>query len=197
MKKINKENKKCIITGDLNIDGLKINKNTHVNNFFKTALEHSFIPTITLPTRIIETQISLIDHILINTNTTKNNKNISTGNIYTDITDHLPNFITIKTHKTHKKYKRPVIRIYGEKNMSKFKELIANSDWEDFYNIDDANSALNIFYNTYNKAFNDAFPLKKLSIKRAKDKRWITTALKTSIKTKDTLYKTFQSTLNI
>ncbi len=51
---------------DLNIDGLKINNNEHVNAFFKTILLQYFIPTITLPTRIVETSISLIDHIIIN-----------------------------------------------------------------------------------------------------------------------------------
>ncbi len=66
MAKINKEKKKCIIAGDINTDALKVNMNTgngHVNHFFKTILNKNFIPTITLPTRIIETQISLIDHI--------------------------------------------------------------------------------------------------------------------------------------
>ncbi len=94
--KINLENKKCIIVGDLNIDALKINQNNHVNNFFKTVLEQNFIPTITIQTRIVDYQISLIDHIIISTNVIKSNQHIFTGNIYSDITDHLPNFITIK-----------------------------------------------------------------------------------------------------
>ncbi len=115
MIKINKENKKCIITGDLNIDGLKINRNNQVNNFFRTVLEQNFIPTITLPSRIVESQVSFIDHILINTKVLKHNDNLITGNVYCDITDHLPNFITIKTNKHYIKYERPVIRIYGEK----------------------------------------------------------------------------------
>ncbi len=58
MIKINKENKKCIITGDLNIDGLKINRNNQVNNIFRTVLEQNIIPTITLLTRIVESQVS-------------------------------------------------------------------------------------------------------------------------------------------
>ncbi len=43
MIKINQENKRSIIMGDLNIDGLKINNNEHVNIFFKTILLQYFI----------------------------------------------------------------------------------------------------------------------------------------------------------
>ncbi len=51
--KVNSENMKCIITGDINIDRLKINTNDHVKSFFNIILEQSFIPTITVPTRIV------------------------------------------------------------------------------------------------------------------------------------------------
>ena len=51
LQKINDERKMCIILGDLNIDGLKINLNDNVKNFFDTVLEQNFIPTITVPTR--------------------------------------------------------------------------------------------------------------------------------------------------
>ncbi len=47
MIKLNSENKKCIMTGDINIDGLKISTNDHVKSFFNVTLEQSFIPTIT------------------------------------------------------------------------------------------------------------------------------------------------------
>ncbi len=64
--KINDENIKWIITGDLNIDGLNINMNDHVKPFFNTALQNAFIPTITSPTHIVDSSVSLIDHIWIN-----------------------------------------------------------------------------------------------------------------------------------
>ncbi len=71
LKRINNENKLCIMTGDLNIDGHKINKNDHVKAFFNTALENDFIPTITLPTRIMHSSVSLIYHIFINSQVIK------------------------------------------------------------------------------------------------------------------------------
>ena len=194
MIKINKENKKCIITGDINIDGLKITKNSHIDNFFRTVLQQSFIPTITKPTRIYEgntsLQISLIDHIFISPETIKNGTSITSGNIYSDITDHLPNFITIKTPKFEKN-DRPTVRIYGEKNMAKFKELLAQANWDEFYAAQNENIALGIFYKTFNDIFNKAFPMKKLSRKRSKDKKWITTEIKACIHIKNELYKKY------
>lgn len=149
MKVINKEKKKCILTGDINIDGLKLSKNKHVENFFKTVLQQYFIPTITKPTRIQEDRnglhISLIDHIFINSETVKKDVEIITGNIFSDITDHLPSFITIKSHKKFEKQHRPNIRIYGEKNTATFKTLLADADWTEFYNSQDENKALGIF----------------------------------------------------
>ena len=93
---INKENKQCLITGDVNIDGLKIKSNNEVENFFNMLLEHNFLPTITCPTRIVnnpELHISLIDHIIISSQIVKHSTKIQSGNIYSDISDHLPNFI--------------------------------------------------------------------------------------------------------
>ncbi len=58
--------------------------------------------------------------------------------------------------------------------MAKFKQLIADASWNEFYNTQDVNKALMTFYKIYNSAFDKAFPLKRLSRKRAKDKRWIT-----------------------
>jgi exonuclease III len=188
MIKINKENKKCIITGDLNIDALKININDHVKSFFNTSLEQSFIPTITVPTRIVDSSVSLIDHILVNCQILKENKEILTGNIYYDISDHLPNFIKIKDILTSSKNNRPLVRIFGKKNMNKFKHFIQTASWDAFYEADDPNQALSVFYEIYNEAFDSSFPLVKLSRKRAKDKKWITEGLKISIKHKHKLF---------
>ncbi len=67
--------------GDINIDALKINTNDHVETFLKSTLEQYFMPTITLPTRIVETSISMTDHIIINRHVLKNSKDIVSGNI--------------------------------------------------------------------------------------------------------------------
>ena len=188
MKTINKENKQCYILGDINLDGLKVNFNDHVRKCFDTMLENNFIPTITKPTRIFNSSVSLIDHILINTNTIKDKKSITTGNIYSGITDHLPIFISTKI-KGRCKSERPIIRIFGEKNTNKFTEMIKNTDWSEFYKTNNVDKALDIIYANWSSAYEKSFPQKRLSISKSKEKRWITPELKKLIKMKEISHK--------
>ena len=195
--KVNEENKKCIISGDLNIDGIKLDTNDNVKTFFNMTLEQTFIPTITIPTRITDSSVSLIDHILINSQIIKDKGDIMTGNLYCDISDHLPNFIKIKTKHNFNKTERPMVRIYGQKNMEKFRDFIANSSWEEYFITNDPDKALEIFYRIYNRAHEQAFPLIRLSRNRIKDKKWITEGLKTSIHNKNNLFRKFKFKPNI
>ena len=60
IKKVESENKKVYIVGDLNIDGMKVTANKQVGNFFNMLLDNNYLPMITKPTRIQDTSISLI-----------------------------------------------------------------------------------------------------------------------------------------
>ncbi len=79
-------------------------------------LSNNFIPHITLPTRIADHSISIIDRILLIESDKLCNK-ITAGNIYNNITDHMPNFILIYLHNrdSYKNTKRLIIRLYSEK----------------------------------------------------------------------------------
>ena len=85
------DNTLAIVLGDINIDLLienDVKRNHYLNNYF----EHNFIPCITLPTRITHHSATLLDHIFIkNPKKTIQNK-CSSGNLITDISDHLSNF---------------------------------------------------------------------------------------------------------
>ena len=63
---INRENKKCFLMGDFNIDLLKYNINDNANNFINQMYASSFYPLITKPTRITKTSATLIDNIFVN-----------------------------------------------------------------------------------------------------------------------------------
>ncbi len=62
--------------------------------------------------------------------------------------------------------------------MVKFKELIADASWDEFYNTHDVNKALMIFYKIYNSAFEKAFPLKDYHRKEQKIKNGLPQDLK-------------------
>ena len=193
MKKINKQRKNAIILGDINTDGLKL-YNDYNKLFFDMVLDNNFIPLVTLPTRIQDGTCSTIDHIFINQHLIRNTSKRLAGNIFSDISDHLPNFLIVNNKKNHvpnKKSDRPKVRIFGEKNTAQFKEHLKNANWKEIDDTDDPNVALDIFYKFYNTAFEKSFPVKTLSMKCSKEKKWMNASLRQQINNKNKLYRKF------
>ena len=189
IKKVERENKKVYIVGDLNIDGMKVTENKQVGNFFNMLLDNNYLPTITKPTRIQDTSISLLDHTIVNASTVKNDSKIISGILYSGITDHLPVFISIQeSHRIIPK-ERPLIRIYCEKNINSFQSKLAESNWDKFEESNNCTEALKIFYDIWNKCHNEAFPLTRLSRAKCKQKPWISADLKKEIIIKNKLYR--------
>ena len=188
LEKVNKEKKCCIILGDINIDGMKISKN-EVRDFFEMTLENNFIPIVSMPTRIQKDTCSTIDHIFINTTLIRKTHTRIAGNLYADLSDHLPNFLALGSKKPqHSKENRPKIRIFSEKNTVKFNETLTQANWNNVYNSENPNEALDEFYQIYHKAFDKCFPLKTLSRARARDKSWINPELRKIMVKKEKLY---------
>ena len=189
IQKIEKENKKVYIVGDLNIDGMKVTENKKVENFFNMLMVNNYIPLITKPTRVQDTAISLIDHVIINSNVIKTEAKIKSGVIYSGITDHLPVFMSIQeTHKIIPK-DRPMIRIFNEKNKNTFYKAIENCNWDKYRQTTEVTEALKIFYGNWKVCHDKAFPLTKLSRKKTKSKAWIDADLANAIRYKNDLYK--------
>lgn len=187
--KIETENKKVVIVGDLNIDGMKTTTNKNVEKFFNMILENNYLPLITKPTRIQDLSISLIDHAVINSTVFKTEVNLKTGVINSSITDHLPIFVSIQEEHRIIPKDRPMVRIYNEKNKNKFQTLIKNCNWVEFKQTNDISKALDIFYKNWRKCHENSFPLIKLSRTKTKDKPWISESLKKMIHEKNKLYK--------
>ena len=53
----------CIICGDMNIDLLKTHSDPNASNYLDKLVNNSYLPAITLPTRVTKTTCTLIDHI--------------------------------------------------------------------------------------------------------------------------------------
>ena len=79
--------------------------------------------------------------------------------------------------------------MYGKKNASVFHKKVINSSWQPFFDTYNVDHALDTFYFNINKAFYSSFPLKRLSLKRANDKEWITSSIKKCIHKKEAKYK--------
>ena len=188
LEKVNKEKKCCILLGDINIDGMKISKN-EVRDFFEMTLENNFIPLVSLPTRIQKDTCSTIDHIFINSALVRKTHTRISGNLYADLSDHLPNFLALGSKRPlHSQENRPKIRIFSEKNTENFNNTLLSADWNQVYQTEDPDKALDEFYKIYHKAFEKCFPLKTLSRARAKDKSWMSKDLRKILTKKERLY---------
>ena len=188
---LQRSKKQCIIAGDLNIDLSKFNVDRLTENYLSILFSNNVLPVIYYPTRIAQSSATIIDHIYWCNNKNCNDTTVISGNLYADVSDHLPNFIFInKTLPINKISDRPMIRIYSDKNNKNFCEYLRNVDWGNIlYKETDTNRAYDNFFAEIRQSFETNFPLQRLSRRGSKDKIWITRGLKISSCNKKKLYK--------
>ena len=102
-----------VILGDINMNLLNC-ENPPTSDYLTQLLAHNFIPKITLPRWVKDTSITLIDHIFLRVPKCDIDRPVCCGNLYSEITDHLPNFIAWPCDELSQP-KRPLIKIYSEK----------------------------------------------------------------------------------
>ena len=90
--KINKERKLCLISGDFNINLLNFDKHPSTKDFINTLGSFFLEPHILKPTKITNHSSTLIDNMFFNSIEYQTVR----GNLFHDLTDHLPNFLIIK-----------------------------------------------------------------------------------------------------
>ena len=164
----------------MNYNLLNHDKHTPTQNYFNMLTNASFKPLITKPTRITETNMTLIDHIWTNAikTTTMNKGHI----IITDITDHLPCLVIVKRPDTWiKGYKTVTRRIINDTNRAKFTNKISQiKDVLAFQATNRSEPNLETKYNNYfgqiSQVYEECFPLKTTKIhSKTLSKPWITT----------------------
>ena len=140
-----------------------------------------------LPTHCNGEHPGLLDHVFINFGFSNNNNNrIKSLTVTTDITDHYANIIVIAAKKQRLNYaNRPYIRIYSSNNINEFQRSMSIIDWSMIFNSSSLDNALTLFTETLADTFNKSLPLIKCSIKKLKDKSWLTKDLKKHITTKN------------
>ncbi|XP_071943453.1 uncharacterized protein [Antedon mediterranea] len=191
MQMINKENKLAYITGDMNLDISQHMRDKNIESHLDNIQSQSFTFLINKPTRITENSASIIDNILYNSHLTNN---INNGIIYSDISDHLPIFCinTSETHHYHNNvycYKRE----NKQYNIDHFKHELANQQWQDVLESNDANKAYQHFSTTLQSLVNICFPIKKIKLKANKlQSPWITESIAKSIVTRNKLYSKYK-----
>ena len=193
---------KCevIITGDFNVDLLKINDRLIYNNYFDTIVSNGFVPKITLPTRITSHSQTLIDNIFVKLS---GNFSETTAGILThQIADHNPYFITLdylKLIKNRAKY----TKVYNNnaEAINNFKTEVQQQAIMNKLNINvssDPNLNYNILSDHISTALNKHMPIIITKFKKYRHKKckWITQGILNSIKFRDRLYKRLHNSPN-
>ena len=177
----------AIVIGDINIDLLQEEKE-YVENYITNYFNHNYIPAITIPTRISYHSATLIDHIFIKLPTKFIQNKCSSGNLITDLSDHLPNF-TFLDIDTPSINNRPYRRVFSDNQVKLFLDnMHTEASLIEEKDLTDPNSSYNTMAENYLRLYNKYFPFKQISRKQFKDKPYITTGLKISIRTKNKLY---------
>ena len=204
LEKLNKENKPTIISGDFNIDLLKINNDNQTNDYFNLLTDNNFMPLITLPTRITARSKTLIDNILYN----QFCPDIKCGNLTVSISDHTPQFAIIplasKIYRANKHscYKRDFKNI----NYPQLKNEVTQIDWS-FTNPQFPNSItpetnvdddVNLFLENVNSIIDKHAPLKRLTNKEyeLRAKPWINRHIIRLTKVRDKTHKQLNNAKN-
>ena len=121
---LKKMNLPCLIAGDINIDLAKYDTHNPTTSYLENILLHNIVPTIVMPTRFTDQSATIIDHIYFwPGRNTDHDLSIHSGNFWTDLSDHLPNFcFLMRSNTRHEKKVYPLVRIYSDANIHKFKE---------------------------------------------------------------------------
>ena len=132
-------------------------------------------PTITLPTRVINTTKSLIDNFLCDFSFLPANTNVITTDDHYAIALHIPNVTFVN----------PVIkRNFNSKNREYFTRKLINSDWSHLYASKDVNKAVNYFNKKLKQMYNKAFLFAPVNNTKRRNNPWLTSGVLKSIKTK-------------
>ena len=144
-----------------------------------------------MPTRITDHSATIIDNIFIKPPKKLLQNKCSSGNLYSDVSDHLPNF-TLFDIKTPKINERPFTRLFTENKINNFLEnLHTEPSLINENELTDANNSYELFSDNYLTLFNKYFPYVRMSRKSFKNKPHITSGIKVSIKHRNRLFKKY------
>jgi hypothetical protein len=171
--------------GDYNINLINSESHDPTSDFIDMFSNNCF-PCISKPTRVTSNTATLMDNIFSNAISLDN---VVNGVLITDLTDHYPVFSICYAEETVNPTENILIsRNYSYANRNVFKLQIENHNWNDVLSCNDAQYAFTIFHKEFYNIYTNCFPLTKTKIGYKTKHKWLTSALKTSIKRKNYLF---------
>ena len=130
-----KGNKSLILGMDHNMDLLMSACHHATSNFLDGLVNREIYPTITRPTHIMQTSVTLIDNVFVSKDL---HKSFDSG-ILSDISDHFLSLVLLKQNKlTNKEPLEFLSRNLTEAKISHVKNELNKVDWNGVLNSDDA-----------------------------------------------------------
>ena len=168
------KNKKVFICGDYNIDLSNSESDYDTGKFLDLMLSYGQYPLIKLPTRYQGNSCTVIDNIF--TNITE--REVASNIVIDDITDHLP-VMCVYNDNIGRETRSNVVkkRMVTEKNMNCLVDTLSAVNWNDLYDVNDANSAYKMFSKKLISCFNKCCPVAEIKVKRNTNKPWLTKGL--------------------
>ena len=188
LEKISFENKEIYLLSDFNINILNYESDRHFAQFLDDMYSNCFIPYITLPTCITPRSKTLIDNIFYN----NFDDSIISGNIITNISDHLAQFLINPKVLENEPKKLIYKRCFKNFNEELFENNLKTTNWEAVFNLNlnDVNFSFGQLIQKINELLDIHVPYKYFKPKLKKhNKPWTTCGLATSIKKKNNLNK--------
>ena len=188
---ISNNSPECVISGDFNLDLLKINSRALIADYIELLYSYSFLPSITLPTRLSRRSATLIDQIFLKSSSS----NTCGGIILSNLSDHLMPFLCIDLHE---KCVAPPKTISYQKcdidSINKFCQAINQKDFMQYISTSpNYDTELNFtnFKTVIDECVKKYLPFRTVKFNRYKHKLnpWITTGILTSIKNRDKMYR--------
>ena len=171
---------------DFNINMLNFETHGLTNDYINSLVSKSFVPMITLPTRIKQQSATLIDHIWTN----KVSSFYNSGIIINSVSDNFPVFYF--EENGHQKIELPekITRQINATTIPAFCKLLKTTSWSSVSKQPNPKLAFENFFEKFNSARDIAFPEVKVKQKsmRFHHNPWMSTGLKVSQKRKEKLF---------
>ena len=151
------EKKLLYIMGDFNINLLNNDVHESTGEFVDILSSHSLYASIVKPTRITSKSATLIDNIFTN-----NLANQTSGILMSDISDHLPIFVStdVNVYDKNASSVNIEIRDMSKHNVNVLKDKLSKVDWDEVCENDNANVQYNKFMDKFQELFEECIPKK-------------------------------------
>lgn len=178
-----------IFIGDLNINILDTLDN-NVNDYLNILAKRGFFSFINKPTRQTAHSSTVIDHIFVKSDTSKNkNMEMHSAVYQTSLTDHYTIILSINICESYSSNNDQGKKYIKRIDYEKLKLLLQQENWDEVINCEEAEEANSLFMSKLSSYIQDSSKNYYITSKNRKIKTWITLGIVKSIRHRDKMKK--------